>query len=176
MTYAEQYAQLKITPNKLPDVQFAANKVIQGKPRYEAVQAITTVPWWFIGIIHVMEGGGKFSRHLHNGDPLTARTVNVPKGRPKTGNPPFTWEQSAQDALNYMGFAGKTDWDIETALNRFEKYNGMGYKNVHHIQSPYLWSFSQFYTKGKYVSDGSFDPNFVSKQPGTATIMKLLNV
>jgi len=38
-----------------------------------------------------------FKLHLHNGDPLTARTVNVPKGRPKTGQPPFAWGISAKD-------------------------------------------------------------------------------
>lgn len=175
MTYAEQYAALQITPSKLPEVKYAANIVLKGKPRYKIIEDITGVPWWFVGIIHVMEGGGKFTRHLHNGDPLTARTVNVPKGRPKEGNPPFSWETSAVDAIIYMGFNDKKDWGIQTVLDRFERYNGLGYKKKG-VPSPYLWSFTQFYSKGKYVKDGVYDPDFVSKQPGVATIMKQLGV
>lgn len=175
MTYAEQYAQLIINPSKLPDVKYAANKVLKGKFEYEAVEFVTNVPWWFVGIIHVMEGGGNFKKHLHNGDPLTARTVNVPKGRPLEGKPPFEWRHSAIDALQFMKFKGLTNWDIQTSLDRFEKYNGMGYKKKG-VPSPYLWSFSQWYSKGKYVKDGVYDPNFVSKQPGVAAIMKQLGV
>lgn len=175
MTYAEMYDQLTINKGKLAEVKYAVNVVLRGKTRYQAVEKLTNVPWWFIGIIHVMEGGGKFTRHLHNGDPLSARTVNVPKGRPKIGNPPFTWEDSAVDALEYMKFKNLPDWDIQNTLDRFEKYNGLGYKKKG-VPSPYLWSFSQFYSKGKYVVDGKYDPDFVSKQPGVATIMKLLEI
>ena len=69
------------------------------RARYASVSAQTGVPWWVIGLIHMMEAGQSFRCHLHNGDPLTARTVQVPAGRPKTGQPPFIWEESAADAL-----------------------------------------------------------------------------
>ena len=59
----------------------------------------TPIPWYVIGFIHKMESDMNFGTHLHNGDPLTARTVHVPTGRPVNGNPPFTWEDSAADAL-----------------------------------------------------------------------------
>ena len=61
-------------------------------------------PWFFLGVIHAMESRFNFERHLHNGDPLSARTVRVPKGFPKAGNPPFTWEVSAEeDAMEEYG-------------------------------------------------------------------------
>ena len=177
MTYAEMYKQAKIKPEKLAEVRWVAAKIQANKPRYEAVvlSLENGMPYWFVGIIHFMEGGGKFTRHLHNGDPLTAKTVNVPKGRPLKGNPPYSWEESAIDALTYMKYDKITDWGIQNCLDLFEKYNGGGYKR-RGLPSPYLWSYTQFYTKGKYVKDGKYDPNAVSKQPGVAAIMKELGV
>ena len=63
------------------------------------------MPWYVVGLIHTMESSGNFAAHLHNGDPLSARTTHVPAGRPKAGAPPFTWEESATDALTMQGFA-----------------------------------------------------------------------
>jgi lysozyme family protein len=174
MNYAEQYAAVIIKPEKMAEVKYAANRVLKGKARYEFISDSFGCPWWFVGIIHVMEGGGDFTKHLHNGDPLTARTVHVPKGRP-TGEPPFSWEVSALDALTFMKFNNVTDWRIQNCLELFEKYNGLGYKK-RGVPSPYLWSMTQFYQAGKYVTDGHYDPNYVSKQPGVAAIMKVLGV
>lgn len=177
MTYAEMYKQAKIKPEKLGEVRWVATKIQANKPRYEAVvlSLANGMPYWFVGIIHFMEGGGKFTTHLHNGDPLKEKTVNVPKGRPLLGNPPYSWEESAIDALTYMKYDKVTDWGIQNCLDLFERYNGLAYKKKR-LQSPYLWSYTQFYTKGKYVKDGKYDPNAVSKQPGVAAIMKELGV
>ena len=99
--HSERYILAKIKPEKMAEVEAVAKKISQNKPRYEAVSLTlaTGMPWWFVAIVHFMEGGGKFTKHLHNGDPLTDRTVRVPRGRPLFGNPPFRWEQSAIDAL-----------------------------------------------------------------------------
>ncbi len=177
MTHSERYKQAVIRPGKMVEVSAAATKITQNKPRYEAVtlSLANGMPWWFVGIIHYMEGGGKFTRHLHNGDPLTGRTVNVPKGRPVLGQPPFAGEESAIDALRYMKYDKVTDWSLENCLNLFEKYNGMGYKKKG-VQSPYLWSYTDQYQAGKYVADGKYDPTAVSKQPGVVAIMKALGI
>lgn len=176
MTYADMYKEAKIKPEKIAEVRWVTTRILASKARYEAVvkDLGNGMPYWFVGIIHFMEGGGKFTTHLHNGDPLTAKTVNVPKGRPN-GTPPFTWHDSAIDALKYMGYHLNINWSIQNCLDLFERYNGMGYKRKG-LQSPYLWSYTQFYTKGKYVKDGKYDPNAISKQPGVAAIMKELGV
>ncbi len=97
-----------------------------------------------------MEASQNFTRHLHNGDPLTARTRQVPAGRPRTGNPPFTWEASATDALTLDGFNSWTDWTVAGALFKLERFNGSGYRLYHpQVKSPYLWSFSNHYTEGQ---------------------------
>ena len=181
--HSERYILAKIKPEKMAEVEAAAKRISQNKPRYEAVSLTLAsgMPWWFVEIVHFMEGGGKFTRHLHNGDPLTARTVNVPKGRPVMGKAPFSWEESAIDAINYMEGQNriwrqlKGKWDIESILQKFEAYNGMGYQKKG-LLSPYIYSYTQFYTSGKYVLDGKFDPNAVSKQPGVIPLMKALGV
>ena len=131
------------------------------------------MPWWVVGILHSMECGLSFHQHLHNGDPLSARTVQVPAGRPKTGTPPFTWEASALDALRCDGLDQVTDWSPGHALMAFENYNGTGYRR-RGVPSPYLWSFTDQYRCGKYTTDGRYDAQAVSRQCGCAALLKLL--
>ena len=163
-----------INENKFAEIDGVVSKMVANKTIYDAVANSTNIPWNFIAIIHCMEGSLSFKKHLHNGDPLTGRTVQIPKGRPIAGNPPFTWEESAIDALTIEGFTTKTDWSIPSMLSSFEKYNGMGYRR-RGIHSPYLWSFSNHYTKGKFTHDGMFDPNAVSKQCGAAVFLRRMS-
>ncbi|MEH6434756.1 hypothetical protein [Massilia sp. DD77] len=141
--------------------------------RYKPLTEDTGIPWHFIAIIHMMESNTDFGTHLHNGDPLSARTVRVPAGRPVAGNPPFSWEESARDALEYEGFVGLDDWNVATMLYRWERFNGMGYRKQG-IHSPYLWSYSNLYEKGRFVEDHKFNPDSVSKQCGAAVLLKEL--
>jgi len=132
------------------------------------------MPWWFIACIHSHESGSKFSTHLHNGDPLTDYTKQVPAGRPKVGHePPFTFEESAVDALTYQGFEKVLLWDFFHIFYLLEKYNGFGYYNKK-INTPYTWSGTNHYEKGKFVKDSVWNPDFVSKQVGIAIIVKRL--
>jgi lysozyme family protein len=132
-----------------------------------------SIPWYFIACIHHLESSFNFKGHLHNGDPLTALTVQVPSGRPKVNHgPPFTFEESAVDALKFKGFDKINSWKLAVILRNLEKYNGFGYFRYRKINTPYLWSYSGHYTKGKYTSDGKYDSNAVSKQMGSAVILK----
>lgn len=162
-----------IKSEKYVTVDAAVNKIVTGKDRYESVGIPLNLPWYFIGIVHYMEGSCNFKTHLHNGDPLTARTVHVPAGRPVTGTPPYTWEFSASDALKLKKLDKWPDWDIPGILYKLEEYNGFGYRNLKQpIPSPYLWSFSNHYIKGKYVADGRYDANAVSAQCGAAVLLR----
>lgn len=149
-------------------------RIVANRARYEAVSTRTGVPWFVVAVIHAKEASLRFTRHLHNGDPLTARTVHVPAGRPP-GEPPFTWEDSAEDALAYDGFTAWRDWSIAGTLYKLEGYNGWGYR-AHHpdVLTPYLWSGSNHYTRGLYVEDGRFDPDAVSRDPGAAVVLRRL--
>lgn len=143
------------------------------RSRYEGLANQVQIPWYFIGIIHGLEGSFNFLAHLHNGDPLARRTVNVPKNRPTVWLPPTDWETSAKDALDYDRFLGKADWSLEAMLYRWEVFNGFGYRR-RAIPSPYLWSFSKHYNRGKYASDGKFNPLLKSQQCGAAVMLSEL--
>ncbi|MFG1389094.1 hypothetical protein [Xanthobacter versatilis] len=170
--YARLIATMVIRPEKLAAADSVAHKIVARRARYEAVSKITRVPWQVIGVIHAMECGLDFGAHLHNGDPLTARTVQVPKGRPVAGSPPFAWEDSAIDALRYDGLDKVTDWSPEHTAYVLEGYNGWGVRKYHpEVLSAYLWSYSNHYTRGKYVRDGVWDPNAVSGQCGAMVLL-----
>jgi lysozyme family protein len=171
--YAALYSSCRIRPERVGEVAWHRKKLVQYRPRYEAVSAKTGIPWWFIGVVHALEASFSFFAHLHNGDPLTGRTIQVPKNRPVTWNPPSDWESSAIDALTYEKLVGLADWSVSQALYRWESYNGFGYYS-RQVNSPYLWSFSNHYTKGKFVADGKYDPHAVSKQCGAAVMLRAL--
>lgn len=131
------------------------------------------IPWYAIALIHYLECGLNFNRQLFNGDPLTNYTTHVPKGQPQVGHkPPFSFEESAAAALKYQNFDKIDHWTLPVILRNLEAYNGFGYEKYHNMYSPYLWSGSNHYSKGKYVADGKFDPNAVSKQIGAAIILR----
>jgi lysozyme family protein len=145
------------------------------KTKYEAVARAVKAPWFFVAAIHNMESGLRMDRHLHNGDPLTARTKQVPANRPPTGNPPFSWQESAVDALKLRKIDAVSTWNLERILYELEGYNGWGYRLYHqHVKSPYLWSFSNHYTRGKYVADGTWSDTARSQQCGAAVIIRRL--
>ena len=176
--YKDEYQRLFdtciIKESKYAEIDGYINKMVANRSTYENLSKKVHVPWNAIAIIHCMEGSLNFKTHLHNGDPLTARTAQVPKGRPAIGNPPFSWEESAMDALTIEGFTSWTDWSITGTLYCFEKYNGFGYRRPG-INTPYLWSYSNQYSKGKFSSDGHFDPDAISKQCGAAVILRRMS-
>lgn len=171
--YEALFASAKVRAEWRDTVQWYLAMVRKGRAKYEEVQAKTGTPWWFVGIVHGMEAGFRFGGHLHNGDPLTARTVQIPKNRPAVWNPPSDWLSSAVDAIEGEGYAGKTDWTLARALFRFERYNGFGYY-AKGINSPYLWSFSNHYSQGKFIGDKKYSATAVSKQCGAAVMLRAL--
>ncbi len=170
--YQAYYDACRVRSECRGNVAYYVKRLRNGRSLYEAVgRDLNGIPWAFIGAIHAMECGFNFAGHLHNGDPLSARTVQVPKGRPLTGTPPFTWRESAIDALTMKGFHDVRDWSIPHMLYLLERYNGMGYR-MRRLASPYLWSFSNHYSRGKFVKDGIYDPHAVSRQCGVAVMLK----
>lgn len=169
--YDRMFAEARLTSARLPEIDTARARVLTHRERYQAVERETGFPWWLTGVIHGLEAAHGFDRHLHNGDPLTARTARVPAGRPVRGAPPFTWEESAADAVRYMGLDRIGDWPLARQLYELERYNGFGYRH-RGLPSPYLWAGTDRYLKGKYVADGVYDANAVSRQIGAAAILK----
>lgn len=173
--YSRLWANISIRSTRSAGIERQARKILTNRSRYEKVSAKTGVPWWFIGVIHSLECGLRFSGHLHNGDSLKGRTRRVPAGRPRVGSPPFTWEESACDALTMKGLHKLTDWSIERVCYELERYNGWGYRLYHsRTLSPYLWAGTTHYARGKYVADGKWSSSAVSQQSGAVALLKSL--
>lgn len=173
--YRRMFARLSVRPERSEAVDFHIAMIRKSRDRYEHAGARVGVPWFFIAVTHALESSFNFRAHLHNGDfPLTARTRQVPAGRPREWLPPSDWESSAVDALKLLGFAGQSDWSLERTLFRLESYNGFGYRRLG-VPTPYLWSFSQHYDRGKFVADGKFNRSARSQQCGAAVMLKILD-
>jgi lysozyme family protein len=169
----EEYRRLFDTCTIQDKYQSSVGKNVEllkkNRERYDKVGGPLGIPWYFVGVCHAMECGFNFRTHLHNGDPLSARTVQVPANRPAAWLPPNDWESSASDAMVYDKLNNQQDWSLERTLYRWEQYNGWGYRG--RINSPYLWSFSNQYSRGKFVRDGQWDANAVSQQCGAVPML-----
>ena len=172
--YGRKFRNATVRPQYAETANWHLDMMRKSRDRYVRVEKVTGVPWHFIAATHALEASFNFRAHLHNGDfPLTARTRQVPAGRPSQWLPPSDWESSAKDALRLLGFTGQTDWSLERTLYRLEAYNGLGYRGLG-VPTPYLWSFSNHYDRGKFVADGKFSRTARSQQCGAAVMLKLL--
>jgi lysozyme family protein len=161
-----RWSNAKITRG--PEFDRVAKRLVASKDRYKSVERRTGVPWFIIAVIHEREASQNWNTQLGQGDPLTQRSVHVPKGR----GPFPTWEDGAYDALALVPavrckvarlVAGRR----ADAVGRIQ---WAGYANKG-LPSPYVWAGTDQYVKGKYVSDGVFDPNAVDRQLGCAGLI-----
>lgn len=185
--YEKLWAACTVSPAHLPEIKKLAERILKGKARYVSIAEklkakIPHITWWIIGVIHHMEASCDFGKYQHNGELLGKVTKKVPKGILFK-----TWEDSAVDAS--MRHLQSLDGTIARALCLLEGFNGYGYRLYHpDVKTPYLWSYSNLYTKGKYVEVwvekhpktgkpgymSQWKPDLVSKQAGTAVILKYL--
>jgi lysozyme family protein len=177
--YAELWA--KMTVIKAGAASAQAQAIIAHKDRYKAVEAMTGVPWFVVGLINMRESSGSFRVWLHNGDPMTrngapAQTVHVPAHRPP--KPDVSWESGSYDALvTCEHYAGIKDWCVEMVGYVTEGMNGWGYRNPRiNIPSPYLWGGTSVQQRGKFVRDGVYDASVMDPQLGTMAVLKQLMV
>jgi len=170
--YIDLWNGAKIKDSVLSEVDLVINtKFVPHKSQYQAVQKKLGVPWYVVAVIHYRESDCDFNSHLFNGDPLSGRTVNEPRGMPLEPEPPYQWFQGAIAALEYDGLHHVQNWGIPNTLYTLEKYNGLGYW-TRGVNSPYLWSGSNQYTSGKYTSDGHYDSQAVDEQLGGFVLLK----
>jgi lysozyme family protein len=156
-------------------VDKVVRRILLHKKRYQNVADKSGVPWYVIAGLHNMESSGSFRHHLHEGSSLSGRTRWVPKGRPYKGTPPFTWEESAYDALNYDKMGQKRWSYLFDTLWAVECYNGTGYWRYHRsTPTPYIYSKTTIERPGKYIADGKWSSTAISKQVGVGAIWKRL--
>jgi lysozyme family protein len=171
-SYARLWAGLVPTPEHLPALRTICTKLIANKALYRQVaQAVwgNADYWYVVALLDQMEGGGGCKTYLGNGQSLHKVTTEVPAGR----GPFPTFLAGCKDALHLDGLDKITSWPIERIAYEFEAWNGWGYLSKP-INDPYLVSFSNEYTEGKYIGDHDYDAHAVSGQPGALTILKVL--
>ncbi len=176
---AERWAKIEIRPSREVELREVAAVLVHWKNRFTVVETLLQkqgyyVPWWFIAIVGYREAGPPprlFQGQLGQGDPLGEVSRHVPAGR----GPFFgvdAWERSCLDALIDCAphSAKNDDWSPGGTAVAFIKYNGLGY-DEHGLVSPYAWSGSTAYVKGKYVRDGVLDRDVVDAQMGCMPIL-----
>lgn len=165
----DRWTRMKIREDKLKEVEKGAVSIVKNKDRYKKVEALTGVPWWFIGIIHSLECSLNFKQWLANGDPISSPTVHEPKGLECDG----TWEDAAVVSLKHEGYINQKDWNVPHSLWLFECYNGLGYRN-RGKPSQYVWSFTNIEEPGRYVADRVWSDTAMSDQVGCASLLAIL--
>ena len=161
---AQRWASARLIRNFSP----VAKSLVAAKPRYQAVEARTGVPWFVVAVIHERESDQNWFASLAQGDPWNRISDHVPAGR----GPFKSWEEAAIDALADCApyLARNRDWSIGATLTKLEEYNGLGYA-ARGVPSPYIWSGTDQYKSGKYVRDGVYDSAVVDSQPGCAGLL-----
>lgn len=173
--YTALWNSMAIHAEKIPAIDSVAKLLYMMKPRLLKTAEVTHVPWHTIAVIRYREGGidPGWRKNIANGQSWEQETTIVPKGR----GPFHTWEEAAYDALvNCTPHASRwKDWSIGGELCLLEQYNGEGYWE-HGWANPYLWSFSNHYVRGKYGSDGHYNPGLVDAEIGCAPLIARLYV
>ena len=174
-----RWAHMRVTLTLLAHIDGVADRLLAAKARYQNIAAITHVPWFVIAVIHEREASQSWLANIAQGDPWCKVSTRVPRGR----GPFASWEDAAIDALkNCAPCAGRWgDWSAGGALTLLEQYNGLGYaegpfdkasgKKYPPQASPYIWASTDQYKKGKYITDGHFDPNAIDSQLGCAALI-----
>ncbi|HEY3898056.1 MAG TPA: hypothetical protein VGM54_05545 [Chthoniobacter sp.] len=169
----KRWSAVQVKPDYQALFQSTAKRLVaaDAKARYVAVSAKTKVPWFIIAVIHEREASQSWKGNLAQGDPWNKVSIHVPKGR----GPFKSWEDAAYDALVNCPpkAASWTNWKPGGALTLLEEYNGLGYA-AKGRPSPYVWAGSNQYSKGKYVSDGHYDPNAIDHQLGCAPLLQTM--
>ena len=156
--YVDLWRSCVIRASRVAEVDAIVDRLVAHKDRYTKAGLPQGVPWHVVAVVHMLEDGGNFAAPLHNGNPLRARTGH-------------TWEASASDALMFDGLGTWKNWSLPGTLFALERFDGFGYRQKK-IHSPYLWSFSNQYSKGTFIGDNEFSPTAVAEQCGAAVLLR----
>src|SRR6266404_3391391 len=165
--YAMLWKSATVLPERKAAARALAEKIVASKARYQLVEAKTGVPWYLVGCLHYRESDFNFGTYLGNGQSLLRITTEVPVGKGPFGS----FEEGAEDALAHLKRV--VLWTIERDLYETEEFNGEGYFHQN-VNDPYVWSWTNQYTSGKYVRDHVFSHSEKDPQCGVAAILKEL--
>lgn len=162
--YAALLPQMRITNPGLIDPVARRLVAFCQAGRYGDVPRLTGIPVLFIAASFEREASSDFSRSPAQGDKFDRPSVNVPAHR----GPFSSWSAAALDAyaLNGLDKVGAANWTWPLICYYGELFNGLGYRDFHHMRSPYLWGGTNLQQIGKYTTDHGFDAGHMDAQPG----------
>lgn len=169
--YETCLAGMKIDPGRIHEVDAVATKLLrlERSGHYRLVSAATGIPQPWIAASFEREASSDFRLSPAQGDPWDHVSVHVPKGR----GPYPSWQAAAGDTYARQGLADKPSgtWTWAYACFEGECMNGFGYRDYHHMRTPYLWGATNMQQAGKYTGDGHFDASAWDRQIGMIPIM-----
>ncbi len=191
----QEYQYLWPLAKVQPDYQREAKMLVDwakhNRGLFDLASEATKVPWWVIAGINQLEMGMNFNGTILNGDSWKDKTTHYPPGL----GPWKNWLDACIWGLRYEARGwnfdlAKFQWTVGGTFYFAECYNGhnarlaMGLEIIPANASPYIYSGTQFYQKGKltevesspgsgkYV--GKFRPDLVSSQVGFMAFAKAL--
>ena len=172
--YQSLWDHMTIKEGHRSEIRLAIKRIAAYVDLYKEAERYTGVDWRITAILHYMESGCDVRRQILNGEYITRKTKKVPKGY-------GPWEGFAESCVDaYKRHPFHKGMTVAEVLYRMERFNGLGYirKGIH---SPYLWSYSNHYTSGKYIEKkilfkwvSLYKKNLVSRQIGAAILLKEL--
>lgn len=169
--YAATLAAMRVLPARTRDLDAIAGRLLRFQQQgcYAQVSRITGVPESWMAASFEREASSDFLLSPAQGDPWHARSRHVPKNR----GPFDSWQAAAVDAyrLNGLDRIGAPNWSWAMACFEGELFNGFGYRDWHHVRTPYLWGWTTAQQPGKYEADGVFNASKTDAQPGIIPIM-----
>lgn len=168
--YMTLWGHASVLISKQGVVNTIVDKIVANKATYEAAAKECNMPWFVIACIHELEAGLNFHTILANGDPLGEPTRHVPAGLIAN-----TWADGVKISIDYErrqgnSLVGRT---INAILYYLERYNGLGYRR-YGVPTPYLWSFTNNYIRGKFTADREYSSSAISQQCGCVPILLTL--
>ena len=164
--YTAALGRMKLLQQK--EAEVVAKRLLEHKDRFLAVQKGCGVPALWLMPTWEREGPS-FNAYFGNGDPLNHSTKDVPRGR----GPFESWEAGCVDALDLDHITACAEWTWPAACYHWELWNGFG-PRMHGRPTGYLWSGTDVYRGGKYVSDGVWSPRTWDHQLGTVVVAKAI--
>ena len=179
-----------IKADRREEIKKSAQYAISNKAKYIEVEKITRVPWPMVAVNHRRESDCNWDTYLGNGQALNRRTTIVPEGRgPFCQSLPAPFEAFIRGAVDAYAIDGLSavqqqgdkwvlgqewgSWPVEKMIYYCIRFNGWGYY-YRGIVSPYAWGGTIIQQRGKFTSDGHFDPNEWDKQPGCAPMLWMI--
>ena len=172
--YETLFASVQIVPSRLAEVNDTCERILRHLDAgdYGTVCAETGIPFLLIGPSFEREASTNFALSPAQGDRWNQVSRDVPRGL----GPYASWHDAAVAAYKIDGLSavGAANWTYGLIPYFDEAFNGFGYRDFHGERTPYNAGATNLQQRGKYTSDGKFDPDEMDPQIGCIAMMMVL--